>query len=46
VALDGAAWLSLVAVFALPRTKVAPTASSPEPCRVAALSSSLAVFGY
>jgi hypothetical protein len=44
VALDGAARLALAVALVLPRTKVAPIASSPEVCRVAISSSSLVVF--
>jgi hypothetical protein len=46
VALVGVARPPLAAILVLPRTKVAPTSSSPEACRVAKSSSSFVVSGY
>jgi hypothetical protein len=46
VALVGVVLPPSVAAAVLPRTKAAPTASSPEACQVAMSSSSLVVFAY
>jgi hypothetical protein len=46
VALVGMARPSPAVIPALPRMKVAPTAPSPEACRVAMSSSSMIVFGH
>jgi hypothetical protein len=44
VALDHATWLLLLAAFTLPKTKAAPTTSSPEACQMVRSSSSLVVL--